>query len=244
MQNRGVNLSGLIVLLAVVLGCSASGETTTNTLANALKSDSTNWFTFQIHRDLPPWQFHLLRANDWPVICGIEVFKANAERPFQALTNVSSELEAWQNGDSLEALDMNFDGFKDLRTVNYWGVTGNIGYNCWLYDTNAGRFVFSAELSDLCCTRFVLAGKRIYSHANGGIDYFSSATYVWENAKLVMIEEVDWHPARRPIRDWLRNILPAELKLLEYQPEYVRVRRVRNNGIWKVTTERMKEIKP
>jgi hypothetical protein len=241
MPGPGVKQFGSILLVAATLGCAGRGQPATGATANRLHSDGTNWFAFSIRRDLPPFHFHIVRATELPAIRAIEVFKDDTEHPFQLLTNASLEPE-WEGGKGLAMEDMNFDGFQDLTALSWWGATGNIGYNCWLYETNTGRFAFSAALSELCSPRFEAAEKRIYTHAKGGSMIFSDATYVWENGGLVMIEEVAQDQVRRPIRDWLRRTGPGRLKpLLEYQPEYICVTRVRTNQTWKITTKPVRE---
>jgi hypothetical protein len=200
---------------------------------------ATNWFTFEIHPRLPFFQFHLLRETSTGQIEAIEVFTNGVLPSFQLLTNRTQQPE-WEGGKGLFCRDMNFDGFGDLMALNWWGATGNVGYNCWLYDTNAGRFVFSVALSDLCRPEFNATTRSVHEYSRGGSREFSSATLVWEDGKLTMVEEVSQQAVRYPVQDWLQRVSPVRLKFLERDPDYKRITRVRTNGVWKANTKRLK----
>jgi hypothetical protein len=94
------------------------------------------------------------------------------------------------------AVDMNFDGYKDIYVLTTWGATGN-EYGCvWLYDPENGRFDYNKEFSDL--SRFTLgpATKTITTHGNGGRAgmIFHAAKYSVESNRPVLVIMVaqDW----------------------------------------------------
>jgi hypothetical protein len=197
---------------------------------------NTNDFTFVIHASLPPFRCHLVHDTNYPPIPAIEVFRGDGLRPWQILTNGLGEL-TWGGQDQLVSLDANFDGYKDLEGVNFWGATGNISYNLWLFDTNTGRFEFSSELSELCSPEFVSAEKKITTHAKGGRGIYMDDTYIWEHGQLRLVQQYSQDYESRPVRDWLRDHL--KWKRLNYDPELLFVERVWTNGTWKVKSGRV-----
>lgn len=216
-------------------------KTVASANAEELPVSVTNDFTFVIHASLPPFRFHIIRATnqDFQIIRAIEVFKGRSARLMQLLTNETSEPRL-DDREPLILEDANFDGYRDLRTINWAGATGNIGYVFWLFDTNRGRFEYSEELSDLCRPEFFAEETKIRTHGNGGAAgmMFSEETYVWENNRLKMIEQVSQDEARRPLRDQLLSRFHYGWE--KYEPQFVRVTRVWTNEAWKVKSERVR----
>jgi hypothetical protein len=235
MLQRIVQLGFFALFLAAFFICATEAEGDSPTGAAPSPTDR---FTFSIHSDLSPFTFEILRGQTLQNIASINVFRSTESRPFQTLTNESMEPE-WEGGKGLSTEDMNFDGFKDLMTVSWWGATGNIGYNCWLYNTNTGRFVFSSELSDLGRPTFEAERKRIYSYSKGGAMVFSSETYVWEKDRLILIEQVEQDEIPRQMRGWIQRKSPVRFKFLETDPEYQQITRVRTKKGWKTTVKRV-----
>ncbi|HET7233468.1 MAG TPA: hypothetical protein VFJ16_25885 [Longimicrobium sp.] len=84
--------------------------------------------------------------NGW--VDSVLVFaRWTAPRPIQALRIEDGEQPAL-GADFLQGVDLNRDGWMDVKVGRYWGVTGNEIYDVFMYDPNAGSFVRDTVLSE------------------------------------------------------------------------------------------------
>jgi hypothetical protein len=163
-------------------------------------------FTFKIAPNLPEFTFKVIPkpyprdeyGNPHTTVREVQVFRGDSKEPMQSLEDCAlSDMEAPPRGyDWFRAVDMNFDGYKDIYMLTGWGATGN-GSGCvWLYDPESSRFEFSKDFSEL--GRFTLdpATKTIVTHVNGGMagTVFRAAKYIIEGDRPVSIITVaqDW----------------------------------------------------
>lgn len=51
------------------------------------------------------------------------------------------------NGNEVQLVDLNFDGYLDLRLLDNEGATGNNWYASFLYDPGKGKFIYNRHLS-------------------------------------------------------------------------------------------------
>jgi len=110
--------------------------------------------------------------------------------PFQRID--ISEGEAPYRGCDhyLTAIDINGDGYKDLRVLSFWGATGNEIFTVYLWNTHAGRF----ERSDA----FSVCGKPLgkegccETHWNSGHAgrEFLDRKYCVQQGTLVLVKRV------------------------------------------------------
>lgn len=148
-------------------------------------------FEFQIHEDLKPYIFKLY-GNKSNHIEKIEIIIKGEASPFQSIytTSQSPYQSPYKGAKYFEAVDMNFDGYKDIRLLDWWGATGNKGYRCWLYNPKKKRFYINRELGGLSNPRFDCKKKKIYTSGTGGhagmIHCISILTFI--SGKLICLE--------------------------------------------------------
>lgn len=178
-------------------------------------------FTFKIHPGFPTYRFHLVGNRESNTIDRIEVSKGNDTTIIQVLKDFEME-PPYRGARYFQREDINFDGYVDIKLMNWWGATGNSGYNYWLFDPRKGRFVFHQELSDLSNPTPNYKTKRIKTHHGGGMagNIYDDATYVFENGRLVSIRE--------ETQDWVKD-----------KKHFLRVIRERRNGKMVVVSKKI-----
>jgi hypothetical protein len=182
-------------------------------------------FTFKIAPNLPEFTFKVIPdvqkpdqyGNPQTIIQEVLVFRGTSNEPLQSLDDCEWEgMEAPQRGsDWFRAVDLNFDGYRDIYVLTTWGATGN-EYGCvWLYDPRSGRFDYSKEFSEL--SRFTLdpATKTITTHGNGGMAgmVYRAAKYVVQNNRpvLVMSESQDWDFDKKQFHCIVKQLRGSEM---------------------------------
>jgi hypothetical protein len=70
--------------------------------------------------------------------------------------------------DFLEGVDLNADGWTDLRVMTWWGVIPNTGYDVFLYDPATRRFALSEALSAQSNPEPVPGHPCVRTHSVGG----------------------------------------------------------------------------
>ena len=145
-------------------------------------------FEFQIHKDLKPYIFKLYGDKKYNHIKKIEIIIKGEKSPFQLIYTTSES--PYKGAKYFEAIDMNFDGYKDIKLLDWWGVTGNKGYRCWLYNPKKKKFYINKELGELCSPRFDCKKKKIYTWSTGGHAGMIHAASTWTflGGKLICLE--------------------------------------------------------
>lgn len=92
----------------------------------------------------------LILRSDWHVVEKIEIYKSDQSDPIQTLqSRMDAEPYQNKNANYFQAQDINFDGYKDIKLLIWWGATGNEGYDFWLFDPNSEKFIFNSQLSKI-----------------------------------------------------------------------------------------------
>jgi hypothetical protein len=99
------------------------------------------------------------------------------------------------NGHEVQMVDLNFDGYLDLRILDNEGATGNNWYASYIYDRFSGKFKFNKRLSELSGVRIDASNKQIITYSREGacsecIEYYK---VISDRLFLVKIEwaEID-----------------------------------------------------
>lgn len=166
---------------------------------------------FNIHNGLLIYNFHLVGNPEYNTIDRIEITKGNESALSQTLEAGMGE-PPYRDAKFFVAEDMNFDGYKDIRLMSFWGATGNTGYTYWLFDPSRNFFVENKDLSSLSNPTPDVGTKTIATHSVGGMAgcIYNNGTYKFdENGKLILIreEKQDWVVASK---SFLKTI--SELK--------------------------------
>jgi len=166
---------------------------------------------FTIHKDLSTYTFHLIGNPEFNTIDRIEITKGNESAVSQTLEAGMGE-PPYRDASFFVAEDMNFDGYKDIKLMSFWGATGNTGYTYWLFNFSKNLFVENKDLSSLSNPKPDVGTKTIATHSVGGMAgcIYNNGTYKFdETGKLILIreEKQDWVEASK---SFLKTI--SELK--------------------------------
>ena len=69
------------------------------------------------------------------------------------------------SSETLNAFDLDADGYRDILVGKFWGATGNRGYDAWRFDPSTRRFVADTALSAMWNPN-PIAGRRCVSTSN------------------------------------------------------------------------------
>jgi len=95
------------------------------------------------------------------------------------------------NGSEVQMVDINFDGYLDLRLLDNEGATGNNWYGSYIYDRPSGKFKLHHDISALSGVRIDANNKQIITFDTGGSCSEIHMYYKVVNNKLVLIK-ADW----------------------------------------------------
>ena len=106
---------------------------------------------------------------------------------FQTIENVASHAAGQIPGNGFELIDVNFDGYHDLRLIAEGTAGPNVLYRNWLWAPDEEIFVGNAALDEIVSPEFDPETQEIVSRwrssaAQGGVDI-----YVWEEGQTVLI---------------------------------------------------------
>jgi hypothetical protein len=82
-------------------------------------------------------------------IDSIQVFRDKEEAPWQVLEECESPEVPYRDAEWVMFQDFNFDGYKDVEMLRWWGATGREGFCVWLYKPETGKFDYSKEYEKL-----------------------------------------------------------------------------------------------
>jgi hypothetical protein len=124
-----------------------------------------------------------------------EVTILDAGKPRQTLKVESDgvSLNGLQN-EAFESLDLNFDGYDDLKVWTATSAGPNSGYSYWLYDPAKAAFVRRQDLDDKLSGFEVSVDPKTKTLATSGRDSccaWSVDTYHWVTGKLMQISDVE-----------------------------------------------------
>ena len=90
--------------------------------------------------------------------------------------------------------DMNFDGYADIRIIEFLPAGPNIPYTCWVWDKKVGQYVYDSELSAIPSLEVDFENKliRCFGRASA-VEHFEEY-YRYIDGSLVRIKEVRTGP--------------------------------------------------
>jgi hypothetical protein len=68
----------------------------------------------------------------------------------------------------LETVDLNFDGYIDIRVLKESGATGNKWYDTWLHSPSTNKWSYNHFLSTACSVSADSTFKRVITYYTGG----------------------------------------------------------------------------
>ena len=87
----------------------------------------------------------------------------------------------------LELVDLNFDGYADLRMMEAPSAGPNTSYMNWLFDPVSERFVPIPALDQLPGLKVVASARELRSEWRDGPSMYGTDVYVFRDGKLVPI---------------------------------------------------------
>jgi hypothetical protein len=150
-------------------------------------------YSFSIRKDLEVNVRVKLDATS--TINGLSISRGGEKVPFQELPpcNDSLRMQLYEGDEALELVahaDLNFDGFEDLKVLQY--INDHLGkslYCVYLWDNGTGRFREEPTLSQIGNFTPDPQAKIISAHEDyfGGV--YKDSTWMWNGGKLVLIAE-------------------------------------------------------
>lgn len=147
----------------------------------------------QIHPSLPEFAFSLVgqadASGDTLAVQRIEIREAGQASPFQVIGEVEAQAPLRANAAPLEVLDMNFDGYADLRLVQFRAAGPNVPYLNWLFDPASRRFVASPALDAIPSARYDADKREIQSEWRDGANRYGTHVYVYVADQPVLVRK-------------------------------------------------------
>ena len=160
------------------------------------KNDPGLTFTFSIHSGDKPSRFEL-ELDKQGFVSGISVFTTDQSKPIQTIPSCGAGDENYAEfgreteDPVLKHADLNFDGFEDLELL-YRSIPhlGKKLYCVYLWDSKAGRFRYSQEVTNIATNLEVQpATKTLTTHEDWMFGPWQDSTYRWRAGKLELIEQ-------------------------------------------------------
>lgn len=207
------------VLALWLLGC---GWAQVDDIVQDVRKGAT--FRLKIHSSLPEYVFHLVGNAEDNIIEKIEISR---EGKLVQTEDVAMNEPPPRNEEYFQAVDINFDGYADIKLLSWWGGTGNKGYNWWLFNPKSGTFVYQQELSGLSNPVPNPKTKEITTYSKGGMAgmVYGQETYRFDGDRLVLMRSVE--------QNWV-----------DEKKHFVKVTRERKNGTMQVVKEELVSENP
>lgn len=131
--------------------------------------------------------WYLDRDTGDRVVDSISVRRQGEAGPFQVIEGAGSRAMSMIENNGFEMIDVNFDGYLDLRLIAEATAGPNVLYRNWLWSEGSRRFVGAPALDEIVSPEFDPETQEILSRwrssaAEGGVD-----VYAWEEGAPVLI---------------------------------------------------------
>jgi hypothetical protein len=148
----------------------------------------------RIHPSLPEFEFTLIGDTTGGPgasirVERIEIRRDSAVEPDQVIGSLATDTPMTAEVPALEVLDMNFDGYKDIRLVEFRSAGPNTAYLHWLFDPPSGRFLESPGLNDIPSAHFDAVRREIRSDWRDGAARHGSSIYVFAEGQPVLVRQ-------------------------------------------------------
>lgn len=145
----------------------------------------------QINPGLPPLDLMLIRHEDTAsheyVLDRIDIRRAGEAEPFQVISDIDSRLAPDVANAGLEMLDLNFDGFFDIRVMRFMPAGPNTPFRNWLWSKEDGRFAASPLLDEITAPEFDAEAQEIVSRWRSNAAEHGTDVYSYEGATPVLV---------------------------------------------------------
>lgn len=142
-------------------------------------------FSLDWHRD---------EGTEERVIDAITVTDRMTARPIQTLKPVDSHAPMSVVANGFEFIDMNFDGYADLRLVKTMTAGANVFYSNWLWTPEKRIFVKDDALDALSSPGFDSETQEVSAHNRKSASDYQTDFYAYDGPVLVLTHrESDHH---------------------------------------------------
>ena len=147
-----------------------------------------------IHPQLPEYAFTLVaqpqtEPRDVLRVQRIEIRRGTTPDPTQTITDLDTRTPLNAGKPAFEVLDMNFDGYRDIRIVEFLPAGPNVPYRNWLFDPTSGRFVGSPALDEIPAAEYLPAAQEIRSHSREGPNRYATDISVHAAGRPVIVRK-------------------------------------------------------
>ncbi|MBN8701280.1 MAG: hypothetical protein J0L54_16855 [Chitinophagales bacterium] len=117
--------------------------------------------------------------------------------------------------------DINFDGFNDIRLLQFLPAAPNLPYYYWIYDPATQKYRRQRALEEITSPEFDSKTKLIYSFWRGSCCDHGQSTYRYINGKPTLIEESEVKEEGEKIITTLKKLVNGRMKLVKRTVEKV-----------------------
>lgn len=150
----------------------------TATVVGRLQADGPE-LKVLLHADAPPGETGVLRVR------AIDIVRSGAAQPLQRIGDLDTRTPWTVDAPGAEFLDMNFDGYVDLRLIEFAPAGPNVPYRNWLYEPARGRFAASPDLDELSAPTFDAVQRVVRSTWRDSAARYGTDTLAWVDGRLV-----------------------------------------------------------
>jgi len=180
-------------------------------LYNNLKNQSNASFSVRINNKLPEFKFKIVgifKDNDfYPSYVDISdcssgkfIQKLKAKNRFD--NSFDGQAMGWDCFD-FQFVDLNFDGYLDLRILYNLSGNGNATYASYLFDPISEKFIYNKVLSKMFILHMDSESKEIITHFRSGACFADMKYYKVENNNFI-VTKVIWTELQSPNLPCLR----------------------------------------
>ena len=203
-----------VLVLASLWGCRGGESTARSVRLRAV-----------IHAELPELEVTLVgedagESGERMNVQRLVIRRAGEAEPLQVIEPLHTETPATEGAEGLAVVDMNFDGYADLRLVEFVTAGPNVPHLNWLYVPESGVFERSPELDRLSAPVFDPASRRITSRWRDGATRYGTDTYemVGDRPRLLR-REVKEHSDARTYRLTISERVDGEMRVVDERLE-------------------------
>jgi hypothetical protein len=159
-------------------------------------------FRERLSKDGPELRFDMYGKfkNDYLIQGHIKIFDISKSKRIQRIiinNNFPSGHFDWYiggfeyNGHEVQLVDLNFDGYLDLRILDNEGATGNNWYTSFLYDPEKGKFIHNWHLSSQSGLTVDPENKQVFTYDRCGWCYEFMKYYKYQNGHYTL-SKIEW----------------------------------------------------
>lgn len=131
--------------------------------------------------------WHMDEATGERILDRIEIRRTGEIETFQAISGIDSRLAAEIENGGLDMLDLNFDGFLDMRVMRFTPAGPNTPYQNWLWSKEDGKFVASPQLDEITSPEFDAEAQEIVSHWRSSAAEYGTDVYSYEGLTPMLV---------------------------------------------------------